>query len=1077
MKILLIFCLLRRILSLTIEQDVENVLNCYSDSYSNYLEYGARKGAVSPKIFVYPLKEAFSLHQLSAKRQIDPWERMYLSEHAFYCNLFNSAHLSTFEEAEYFFIPVLATFFMHSFKPDVGLAGGFDLVHRAIAAVKENFNIKNWEEHVILVSHDLGGCLVHEDYNEIHILQPFLREELIDIELLQLDPGVKMHRNLSHRLRQPCFRGDKDLTLFPFIGSKEYLQSITLARTRPNVAYFRGTVQPKEDKKSYVYSTGVRQELFMQKSDLKKAGVKIFGVSLPLYQEYLFELSQSKFCLSPPGWVSWSPRFYQAIYAGCIPVVFEPNSSLHISELESELSVVVSEWNLKNSLSTFLHQISSNEVSFYMQKALIWRENFVFTTRKNLNTQTAFTFILQQLSSMWRLGSKMNPAKLIWSQSLQKKCGEKLYPRLYTTWVNDKVAAELMLREEIKSRQRKILFFRKLEFFRYLEKIPSHPEFVLLSNCSIEFSIQGNRVLLGEAIFNPTEKKDLDAMSKVVLQKLISTWTVTNIPLDYSGAQDLLSGINNQLGIGSQVKFGKWSGPPVEHPDYCRRNEDEETAFLLVPQSIHQHNSYCTSYQMTSLLSELKVINLDRRPDKWKKTQKILRNIQNNVNGLSVERFSAMDGSSVQPTTKLDIYLTLSTADYSSRINFEYNPYEDHGNRAGVIGCLLSHLTIYNMLSQSTIYGFYDYILVLEDDVVLKPQFPDALTTLTKIIQQDYSWDLIYLGFSDDNNELYRNNFVRQIREGLNLYEMATGGRSHGGGTFAYIIRKSGAIKLIQYLQNSFLRKSGKLTQPIDWILIEALQQNIIRAYKTYPHIITSTPIQTTDSDTHELYRLDRLTLFCKYAQRQISSPATRVRLNFVTSVTAEQYILIVPKLSQNYISLLDQNYGSCIKKCVSLVDYYGRENQTLCKYLNSKERFRFKASELYFFANLMQLTELKVKLTFQNEVLAESQLLNLAELVNQYIFSFGIEVKEPHREIFVHGMGPTSTVICFITNVKKTSTTECMSLSFTMKTFKIRKVILQTIQVYDFLGFLVYSKDVFIQIKYPRRNWKVYNL
>ena len=47
------------------------------------------------------------------------------------------------------------------------------------------------------------------------------------------------------------------------------------------------------------------------------------GTTLSSDDLYWRELTSSTFCLSPPGWFQWSPRTYQAIAAGCIPVLVQ----------------------------------------------------------------------------------------------------------------------------------------------------------------------------------------------------------------------------------------------------------------------------------------------------------------------------------------------------------------------------------------------------------------------------------------------------------------------------------------------------------------------------------------------------------------------------------------------------------------------------------------------------------------------------------------------------------------------------------------------------------------------------------
>ena len=41
------------------------------------------------------------------------------------------------------------------------------------------------------------------------------------------------------------------------------------------------------------------------------------------YTEYFHELQHSRFCLCAPGRAPWTKRIFEAIVAGCVPVIFD----------------------------------------------------------------------------------------------------------------------------------------------------------------------------------------------------------------------------------------------------------------------------------------------------------------------------------------------------------------------------------------------------------------------------------------------------------------------------------------------------------------------------------------------------------------------------------------------------------------------------------------------------------------------------------------------------------------------------------------------------------------------------------
>jgi GR25 family glycosyltransferase involved in LPS biosynthesis len=162
----------------------------------------------------------------------------------------------------------------------------------------------------------------------------------------------------------------------------------------------------------------------------------------------------------------------------------------------------------------------------------------------------------------------------------------------------------------------------------------------------------------------------------------------------------------------------------------------------------------------------IKVVNLDRRPDRWEQSKKRLdeQGIKN------YSRFSAIDG------TKLEMSDNIKSLFRNNDFNY----------RQGFIGCALSHLKLWNDLIRDE---ENDYYIIMEDDFELVDDFKSKLNiTLHQIIQKPYT-DLHFLGYFYWNGEPKKSNaypFMKTIDN-----------KSYMGGFFGYIISKSAAFKLI----------------------------------------------------------------------------------------------------------------------------------------------------------------------------------------------------------------------------------------------------------------------------------------
>ena len=166
------------------------------------------------------------------------------------------------------------------------------------------------------------------------------------------------------------------------------------------------------------------------------------------------------------------------------------------------------------------------------------------------------------------------------------------------------------------------------------------------------------------------------------------------------------------------------------------------------------------------------VINLDRRADRYALFQK------NHPSFSSfVTRVSAVDGKQLKLTSDL-VHLFRGN---------EFNWAK------GIIGCALSHYTLWKQLLDSTVEL---PSLVVEDDVVCGPEFMKNLANSIRHMPADT--DILYLGcVIPANKEMYD----RSIQP-VNEYVGKVGGRFFPFTTSSYVITQNGLRKLMTYIKS-----------------------------------------------------------------------------------------------------------------------------------------------------------------------------------------------------------------------------------------------------------------------------------
>ena len=289
------------------------------------------------------------------------------------------------------------------------------------------------------------------------------------------------------------------------------------------------------------------------------------------------------------------------------------------------------------------------------------------------------------------------------------------------------------------------------------------------------------------------------------------------------------------------------------------------------------------------------VLNLDRRPDRWD-------NFKNNcseIDFLNYQRFSAVDGLKIKSTEQLQ------------RI-FNNN---DYNMKAGMVGCLMSHIKMYIEL----IYSDYDLFCILEDDITFTSNFDKKFLHLYNQLKNE-KWDLIYIGHHIRNME---NKHIEFHTENLPIIEKVNTHKSFLkslGGTTGYLISKSGAQKLLD-----FISLYGATN------CIDTLQQksaNIMDVFYCTPHLIYSDCFDNNNSVDTDIQR-NITSLSIPYEEK------VKNEMNFYSDMDLlkSNYEDIVNKISTNdeFILYCEEKIDEICELCKNKnINYYTIENKII---------------------------------------------------------------------------------------------------------------------------------------------------
>jgi len=218
------------------------------------------------------------------------------------------------------------------------------------------------------------------------------------------------------------------------------------------------------------------------------------------------------------------------------------------------------------------------------------------------------------------------------------------------------------------------------------------------------------------------------------------------------------------------------------------------------------------------------VVNLARRPDRWKSIQRTLNALEGGP--LRFERLEAVDGSNGVP-------LELVARSWSTARNWRYVVRVFEGGEEcgymqkeldltpGERGCAASHIVAWRRCAQAS-----GPLMILEDDAAPLKGFMHSLRKALAGVQTE-SPDILYLGYTQASP--WRRKVSNLLREADYLWT-----------TVAYVLWPPGAQKLLAKLP---------VDQPVDNFMAGLMASRQLRGFAVFPCIVEQAKAWNVDND------------------------------------------------------------------------------------------------------------------------------------------------------------------------------------------------------------------------------------
>ncbi|GMH96715.1 hypothetical protein TrST_g8854 [Triparma strigata] len=349
-------------------------------------------------IYIYtPTELPLPPHLFSQYAAWDP-RSIYSIEQRIYHSLKEwNCTTSDKDDADFFYVPIFPSSIAHmtqytSSSSHASLSSSYTSLssfHTHLLHHSPHYVKNNGTDHIFTIGHDVGACLCPRWMGESVFLQVMGSGDDVVIGRrgnvlrkyleISLEEGEGEEGIIGRSGGGGCFPR-RGVVVPPFIGER-YSLSLDEHFNRKEGGkdikyYFRGSVLQMP------YSFGVRQ--WLSREGLARDFI-VNTETLTNDDLYWKELTSSVFCFSPPGWFEWSPRTFQAIAAGCIPVVIKSAGTRMPFErfLDwNEFSVFIDLDDFEREITEFIASVDRGE----------WNERIIAMQQKLKEVWRAFTY-------------------------------------------------------------------------------------------------------------------------------------------------------------------------------------------------------------------------------------------------------------------------------------------------------------------------------------------------------------------------------------------------------------------------------------------------------------------------------------------------------------------------------------------------------------------------------------------------------------------------------------------------------------------------------------------------------------
>ena len=268
--------------------------------------------------------------------------------------------------------------------------------------------------------------------------------------------------------------------------------------------------------------------------------------------------------------------------------------------------------------------------------------------------------------------------------------------------------------------------------------------------------------------------------------------------------------INKLQKLNDKNEIDKWIETHEECNKYVIYNLNHNNNFEKESYVTNETEKLMNEFYEFDSKTRIKCVNLLRRPDRKDEMIKLFTDTSLID---YCDFYVAVDGQQLVLTPELHAM-------------FAGN---DFGTKRGAIGCALSHYDLWNQLISDPIYDKY---LVLEDDIEIDGNIKFKLNKLNKLLEKNGEWDILYLGFHMYNK--HKKTYAEKISNIKSLSIIPYDTTLTIGGTFGYIINKSGASKLVNYINENGVKHG------IDYVMFYRANEMDLNHFETVPQIIFS---------------------------------------------------------------------------------------------------------------------------------------------------------------------------------------------------------------------------------------------